>query len=108
MWAPDACGTAATGEIAIGTIRYDADGNDNENLNDEWGEFTNPGSSVLDLTGWTVTDESASVLHHGHQCRLGKSSSLCEPPCWGRNPDQIRRSQPARLTHAQFEGLVCG
>lgn len=60
MWAPDACGAAATGTIEIGHIRYDADGNDNFNLNDEWVEFLNPGSSPLDLTGWSVKDESAS------------------------------------------------
>lgn len=60
MWAPDACGTSATGTIEIGHIRYDADGNDNFNLNDEWVEFVNPGSSALDLTGWSVKDESAS------------------------------------------------
>lgn len=60
MWAPDACGAAATGTIEIGHIRYDADGNDNFNLNDEWVEFVNPGSSSIDLTGWSVKDESAS------------------------------------------------
>lgn len=60
LWAPDACGSVAAGAITIGTIRYDADGNDNFNLNDEWVELTNPGESVLDLTGWGVKDESAS------------------------------------------------
>src|SRR5690606_29516324 len=36
MWAPDACGVASSGTLEIGHIRYDADGNDNFNLNDEW------------------------------------------------------------------------
>ena len=60
MWAPDACGTASEVEIEIGMIRYDADGDDVENLNDEWAEFTNVGSGTVDLTGWSVKDESAS------------------------------------------------
>lgn len=64
MWAPDACGAASTGTIEIGHIRYDADGNDNDNLNDEWVEFSNPGSSALDLTGWSVKDESASHRYY--------------------------------------------
>lgn len=59
MWAPDACGAAATGGIRIGHIRYDADGDDNFNLNDEWVEFVNPGPGGIDLTGWGVRDESA-------------------------------------------------
>lgn len=60
MWAADACGVAASGEIRVGKIRYDADGNDNNNLNDEWVEIANLGSTAVDLTGWQVKDESAS------------------------------------------------
>jgi endonuclease YncB( thermonuclease family) len=64
MWAPDACGAATTGTIEIAHIRYDADGNDNFNLNDEWVEFSNPGSSALDLTGWSIKDESAGHRYY--------------------------------------------
>lgn len=61
LWADDACGPAATGaSIRIGHIRYDADGDDNQNLNDEWVEFVNDGDADLDLTGWGVKDESAT------------------------------------------------
>jgi micrococcal nuclease len=60
MWAPDACGVASTADIRVGTIRYDADGNDNENLNDEWIEIVNAGTGTVDMTGWGVKDESAS------------------------------------------------
>ncbi len=60
MWAPDACGPEAAGTLQIGQIHYDAEGNDNDNLNDEWVEFTNPGPGSIDLTGWEIKDESAS------------------------------------------------
>lgn len=60
MWAPDACGATSEATITIGTIHYDADGDDSANLNDEWVEFTNTGASDVDLTGWQVKDESAS------------------------------------------------
>lgn len=60
MWDPAACGTAAEASIEVSRIRYDADGDDNHNLNDEWVELTNTGNGPLDLTGWSVKDESAT------------------------------------------------
>lgn len=61
MWAPDACGDAATGgQVAITEIRFDADGDDNENLNDEWVRITNGGGTAVDLAGWVLKDTSAS------------------------------------------------
>ena len=60
MWDPSACGTEAAGTLEIGQIHYDAQGNDNDNLNDEWVELTNPGPGSIDLTGWEIKDESAS------------------------------------------------
>jgi len=64
LWAADACGPAAVSSIEIGTIHYDAAGNDNENKNDEWVELRNAGSASLDLTGWSVKDESASHRYY--------------------------------------------
>jgi micrococcal nuclease len=60
LWAPEACGATAGTNIRIGQIRYDAVGDDNTNLNDEWVEFVNGGSESVELTGWVVKDESAS------------------------------------------------
>lgn len=62
MWAPDACGPAAGGSSAlrITAIRFDADGNDNDNLNDEWVQISNQGSTAVPMTGWQLKDESAS------------------------------------------------
>ena len=60
LWAANVCGPAAVGSVEVSAIRYDAAGNDNENKNDEWVELRNLGSGPLDLTGWSVKDESAS------------------------------------------------
>lgn len=65
LWASDACGDAPTGSAASGPaiaieIRPDAAGDDNVNLNDEWVRFINLGDDPLDLSGWTVADESAT------------------------------------------------
>lgn len=61
LWAPDACGAVTTdANVVISAIRFDADGDDNENLNDEWVRITNQGASGADLTGWVLKDTSAS------------------------------------------------
>jgi endonuclease YncB( thermonuclease family) len=61
MWAPDACGdAAAVGQVEISEIRFDADGDDNENLDDEWVRITNAGSTRVELGGWVLKDTSAS------------------------------------------------
>lgn len=61
MWAPDACGQGADdAALVISEIRFDADGDDNHNLNDEWVRIANQGASRVDLTGWVLKDESAT------------------------------------------------
>jgi micrococcal nuclease len=61
MWAADACGAATgDGEVVIDALRFDADGDDNLNLNDEWVRIANRGSSAVDLTGWVLKDTSAT------------------------------------------------
>ncbi len=61
LWASDACGAAVVdSEVAIDAIRFDADGDDTQNLNDEWVRMANRGRSPVDLTGWVLKDTSAS------------------------------------------------
>jgi competence protein ComEC len=49
------------GELVIETINADAEGDDRENLNDEYVVFRNDGDSSLELTGWTVSDEAGKT-----------------------------------------------
>lgn len=62
MWGSDACGAGgSTGaQVAIDAIRFDADGDDNENLGDEWVRITNQGGGPVDLAAWVLKDTSAS------------------------------------------------
>lgn len=46
------------GELSLTEINADAEGDDRENLNDEYLVFENTGSESLDLSGWTVEDEA--------------------------------------------------
>jgi micrococcal nuclease len=60
QWAPDACGPEAEAELVIDEVFFDAPGNDNENLNEEWIRISNAGGGLVDMTGWGIKDESAS------------------------------------------------
>ena len=62
MWDDEACGPAAGGStsLRITAIRFDATGNDNDNLNDEWVQVSNQGSAAVPMAGWQLKDESAS------------------------------------------------
>ncbi|HZD22236.1 MAG TPA: lamin tail domain-containing protein [Acidimicrobiia bacterium] len=59
LWAPDACG-AVVPDVEITYVEYNAEGDDNFNLNGEWVEITNPDDVAVDLTGWVLKDETAS------------------------------------------------
>ncbi|WP_373689827.1 lamin tail domain-containing protein [Halocatena marina] len=61
---------SGSGGLSIAQINADAAGNDNDNLNDEYVVFENTGSSTLDLSGWTVSDEA------GHTYTFPSGASL--------------------------------
>jgi len=48
-------------DIYIYEVNYDAEGNDNDNLNDEYVVFRNDGAGTIDMTGWTVKDEATHI-----------------------------------------------
>jgi endonuclease YncB( thermonuclease family) len=61
LWAPEVCGPALAGaDVAITEVRFDADGDDNRNLDDEWVRITNRGEVAVDLGGWVLKDTSAT------------------------------------------------
>jgi competence protein ComEC len=47
--------------LAIAEINADAEGDDRENLNDEYLVFENTGNDPLELSGWSVQDESGKT-----------------------------------------------
>lgn len=60
MWATEACGPSAAAEVVVDEIRVDPPGDDSRALVDEWVRFRNTADGAVDLSGWTVKDESAS------------------------------------------------
>lgn len=47
--------------LVVSNIHAEAAGDDHENLNDEYIELTNEGSSAITMTGWTLSDEANHV-----------------------------------------------
>ena len=60
LWSPTACGPRVQATLGIVEVMSNAPGNDNENLNGEWVAIRNEGETSVDLTGWSIKDESAS------------------------------------------------
>lgn len=59
LWRP------AEHTVNIRTIRYDAAGNDDENLNDEWIEFQNKGTEAVNLEGFVLEDSASNNYTFG-------------------------------------------
>ena len=53
---PTACGPRAEATLGIVEVVFDAPGNDNENLNEEWIAIRNEGAVPVDVTGWGIKD----------------------------------------------------
>ncbi len=60
LWADDSCGEPSKATLVIIQVEYDAQGNDNDNLNGEWVDIENRGGTATDMTGWVLKDESAT------------------------------------------------
>ena len=77
MWSATACGSTEQFDIAITAINADAAGRDDENRNGEWITITSSSSTDIDLTGWTIKDESSVHRYtFGDGVRLAPGASL--------------------------------
>lgn len=59
MWSATTCGSTEQFELTISAINADAAGRDSENLNGEWITITSSSATQIELTGWTIKDESS-------------------------------------------------
>jgi micrococcal nuclease len=92
----DAGGSGSgSGSVIVADIHEDAEGNDNENLNDEYVIFENTGDEAVEMTGWTVSDEADHVysfpsgftLEPGDSVTLytGSGTDTDDELYWGEN-----------------------
>ena len=56
--------------LRVAAVHADAEGNDHDNLEDEYVTFLNAGEEPVDLSGWTVSDEA------GHEYRFPDGFAL--------------------------------
>ncbi len=102
LWADDAC--RAKGPIPpvrITEFEFDPDGPDGEILDREYAVISNEGRSDLDISGWTLRDESSlhrhrfgpgSFLPAGESLMVTSASPSWEPgggPVWNNRGDLI-------------------
>ncbi len=76
MWSPSACGPTGDYDIVITEVNADAAGRDDENRNGEWIVIDNRGPTDIDLSAWTIKDESSVhryVFEQGVIMRSGAS-----------------------------------
>jgi micrococcal nuclease len=121
IWSPTACGPRAEASLSIADIVFDAPGNDNENLNEEWVEIRNDGGGAVDLTGWGIKDESAThryqfpasftlapgesvTVHTGCGVDFGTELFWCSQgsAVWNNSGDTVSLLDPNGNTHATF------
>ena len=71
-------GTPSGDQLAVEEINADAEGNDQDNLNDEYVVFRNDGTTTLDLSGWTVSDEAGATytVPDGYSIGAGETVTL--------------------------------
>lgn len=91
-------------EITIYFVNYNAEGNDNINLNGEWVEIHNTGDQDIDMTGWKLLDESRHCFDfpYGFELKAGQSVKIftgsgentafelywgCSKPVWTNDGD---------------------
>ena len=75
IWA-DTCMPLSQSCIKITNIHFDAKGEDNQNLNDEWVEIKSTCSSSLDLSNWLLKDSSAQNNYHFGTINILPNSTL--------------------------------
>ncbi len=112
-WSPTGCGAPMPGVAVSVTINADPPGPDDEHLAEEWVRFRNDGATPLDLTGWTVADESSSnrytfaalvlapgatvILFTGCGTDTGDARYWCSDgfPIWNNDGDTVFLRDPS-------------
>ncbi len=90
MWAPDACGPAPPFGATIIAVEHDPPGPDDERLNNEYVTISNEGTGQLNLSGWTLRDESSQnrYVFTGLDLKPGVSVTV-RSGCGEDRPDTV-------------------
>lgn len=102
LWDPAACGGGSTVSVEIVEVQADPPGPDEEHLEDEYVVLENTGDDPIDLTGWSLRDESTRnrysfpdgfVLDPGERVTVtagpGPSGFGYGTPIWNNSGDTV-------------------
>lgn len=73
--------------LRLAEIHADAEGDDRENLNDEYLVFSNAGTEEIDISGWTVRDEANHEYTFPDGTTIGANETLTLYTGSGENSD---------------------
>ncbi|MFC7059982.1 lamin tail domain-containing protein [Halovenus salina] len=73
---PTETDSQSDGPLVVAEIHEDAEGNENENLNDEYVVFRNEGDEELDLSEWRVEDDVEHTYHFPDGFTLGSGEKV--------------------------------
>ncbi|MFD1586187.1 lamin tail domain-containing protein [Halorientalis brevis] len=73
---PSVAADGGDGGLVVAEIHADADGDDRENLADEYVVLANRGESTLDLSGWSISDESGATYTFSDGTELPPDTAL--------------------------------
>lgn len=102
LWGPEACGTGPLEEVLIDVENsvFDPPGPDDQYLDQELVVLVNPGPTSIDLSGWTLRDESSrhrftmpdTVLAPGGRLTVTSADPGWSPggsPVWNNDGDVV-------------------
>jgi endonuclease YncB( thermonuclease family) len=70
LWDTDFCGPGPTANLGV-RVKWDADGDDTQNVNGEYVKITNRGASSVSLAGWWVRDSATRQSATAAETRRG-------------------------------------
>lgn len=94
VWDDDACGAGPSQSSGIQLeVRWDAEGDDSENVNGEWIDVYNPSDRSVSLTGWNLRDASTRFYNFARgttvqpgsyvRLRIGVGTDTATTKYWG-------------------------
>ncbi len=86
IWDDEKCGSGPKQSNPLRLwVKYDADGDDNQNVNGEWVRIKNDGGSDLSLNGWTLRDSALNIYDFPGGASIAKGGTITVHVGIGKN-----------------------
>ena len=105
--------------LSITQVHYNAEGNDEENLNDEYVVLVNNNREIIDLSGWSIQDDHGNRFDFPNGFSLNPNTSVTvytgpgtnlttalywhhETPVWNNDGDTVKVFNEKRMVVATY------